>query len=347
MTRWLEDRFPVRAILDLIASKKVPMHSRSFWYQTGGILLILFGVQVATGILLMVYYQPGTQTSHASVQFIMTQVKFGWLVRSIHSWSANLMILLAFVHMFAKVFTRAYRKPREMTWVTGVALLGLLYAFGFIGYLLPWDKLSYFATQVGMNTARATPLIGPALVRFIQGGDHFTSLTLTRFYTLHVAVLPLVMLAVAGSHITFIQLQGESAPDAFAALPEERRAHIPFFPDFAIREMALHVFILATLAALAVGFPWPLGPEANTLDPTPIGIKPEWYFLPQYLLLRLLPSQVGPINSELMGLILINAAAFVWILLPFWDRRGRLGVKAGAFALLTLIVMTYFGWIAR
>ena len=146
-SRWIDERIGLDSIRGVLAHKTVPVHSATIWYYFGGITLFLFLIQVVTGILLLFYYRPTTAEAYESVQFIMTKVEFGWLIRSVHSWSANLMILAAFIHMFSVVFLHAYRKPRELTWLSGIALLGLALAFGFSGYLLPWNKVSYFATK--------------------------------------------------------------------------------------------------------------------------------------------------------------------------------------------------------
>ena len=143
-----------------VANKTVPVHRLSYWYFLGGMTLFLFVVQVLTGILLLLYYRPGANEAFESVQYIMTQVQFGWLIRSIHSWSANLMIFTAFAHMFSVLFLKAYRKPRELTWVSGMLLLFLVMGFGFSGYLLPWNTLAFFATKVGTQMAGQVPLIG-------------------------------------------------------------------------------------------------------------------------------------------------------------------------------------------
>ena len=151
--RWLDERLHLDELIAPFKHKTVPRHKLSYWYFFGGITLFLFMIQVLTGILLLLYYRPGTNEAFESVQYIMTRVQFGWLIRSIHSWSANLMIFTAFVHMFSVVFLKAYRKPRELTWVTGVILLALVMGFGFSGYLLPWNTLAFFATKVGTEIA--------------------------------------------------------------------------------------------------------------------------------------------------------------------------------------------------
>src|SRR5271169_5460907 len=153
LRNWLDERLEWDDLIAPLRKKTVPRHRLSYWYFLGGITLFLFVIQVLTGILLLLYYRSGANEAYESVQFIMTQVPFGWLIRSIHSWSANLMIGAAFVHLFSVFFLKSYRSPRELTWMSGVLLFVLAMGFGFSGYLLPWNKLSYFATKVGTEIA--------------------------------------------------------------------------------------------------------------------------------------------------------------------------------------------------
>src|SRR5437763_3612510 len=213
--------------------KEVPVHRHSIWYYFGGMTLFLFTIQVATGILLLLYYRPSAETAFESVQFIMTEVRFGWLVRSLHSWSANLMIAMLFVHMFSVFFLKAYRAPREITWASGAFLLFLSLAFGFSGYLLPWNTLSFFATKVGTEVAGVVPVVGRFLVRFLRGGDEVTGATLTRFYGFHVAILPAMTTAILFIHIFMVQRHGMHVPDS--AKPPFKT--IKFFPNFFLRDV--------------------------------------------------------------------------------------------------------------
>src|SRR5215467_852774 len=187
---WLDERLSLSTLAHAAQKKEVPLHRQSIWYYFGGMTLFLFVVQVVTGILLLLYYRPSSENAFESVQFIMTEVKFGWLIRSIHSWSANLMIAVLFIHLFSVYFLRAYRRPRELTWVSGAVLLFIIICFGFSGYLLPWNKLAFFATKVGTEIAGVVPLVGHPALRFLRGGDDVTGATLTRFFGFHVAVLP-------------------------------------------------------------------------------------------------------------------------------------------------------------
>src|SRR5437773_12203337 len=195
-----------------LRDKTVPIHRHTIWYYFGGMTLFLFSVQVVTGILLLLYYRPTAESAFESVQFIMAEVSFGWLIRSIHSWSANLMILTLFIHMASVYLTRAYRRPSEATWISGVGLLVVVLGFGFSGYLLPWNNLAFFATQVVTQIVGSVPIVGSFLLMFLRGGENVTGATLTRFYAFHVAMLPALITALLVGHLLLVQLRGMSTP---------------------------------------------------------------------------------------------------------------------------------------
>src|SRR5512139_21875 len=178
---WLEERLGWRAAQELIEHKDVPIHRHSIWYYFGGMTLFLFGIQVGTGILLLLYYRPSAEEAYESVQFLMAEVPFGWLMRSIHAWAANLLVLTLFVHLFSVLLLKAYRPPREVTWFSGVGLMGLALGFGFTGYLLPWNELAYFATKVGTEITGAVPGVGPFMLRPVRGGPQVPGATLAPF----------------------------------------------------------------------------------------------------------------------------------------------------------------------
>ena len=237
MKRWLSERLPLEEVGSAIRHKTVPQHRYSLLYYLGGMTLFFFGVQVVTGILLLLYYRPSAGEAYDSVQFIMTRVPFGWLIRSIHSWSANLMIGAAFAHLFSVLFLKAYRRPRELTWISGVLLLFLAMGFGFTGYLLPWNQLAFFATRVGTEISSAIPGIGPSIVRFLRGGSDVTGATLTRFYGVHVAVLPALTTLLLVTHLLLVQYHGMSVPPSVEE--QARRDNrpvpaMPFVPHFAL-----------------------------------------------------------------------------------------------------------------
>ena len=351
---WLDERLNLSDVRHFIEEKGVPIHAQKLWYYLGGVTLFLFGVQVASGILLLLYYRPSSAEAYESVQFIVTQVEFGWLIRNIHSWSANLLILAAFAHMFSVFFLKAYRKPRELTWVSGVFLLFLMLGFGFSGYLLPWNELSFFATKVGTSITGAVPVIGPALVRFMRGGDDVTGATLSRFYALHVAILPATATMLLGLHLLFVQRQGMSVPiKALKALkPGERLKQMPFFPDYILRDVLVWYIAIATLAALAAFYPWELGRKADAFAAVPAGIRPEWYFLAMFHTLKLLPSHILGIEGERLGVMAFGLAAVVLVIVPFLDKRASREEPSpaltvlGILALIYTIVFTIIGYMA-
>jgi cytochrome b6 len=273
-------------------------------------------------------------------------------VRSIHSWSANLMILTAFIHMFSVVFLHSYRRPREITWLSGLVLLGLALGFGFSGYLLPWNTLAFFATKVGTEITGQVPIIGRPLMIFLRGGEEVTGATLTRFFGFHVAVLPGLATMLIGLHILLVQRFGISVPPKLEAEWKTKPASLremKFFPNFALRELMAWYVALGVLGALAAIFPWDLGVKADPFVAAPAGIKPEWYFLFMFQTLKLIPSKVAFIDGEVLGVLAFGVAGAVWLLLPFLDGgRARKWMNGLAVVALTYIVgMTIYGHFAQ
>ena len=350
IAQWLNERLGLDGVREFLAHKHVPVHSATPWYYFGGITLFLFVIQVLTGILLLLYYRPTPTEAYESVQFIVTRVEFGWLVRSVHSWSANLMILAAFVHMFSVVFLHSYRRPREVTWLSGIVLLGLALGFGFSGYLLPWNEVSYFATKVGTDMAASIPWIGPPIARYLRGGDDVGGATLTRFFGFHVAVLPGLATVFLLLHLALVQKFGMSSPVRVEKEYAQRGAAIPqmpFFPNFFLRELMAWYAALGVLGSLAALFPWELGTKADPFAPAPAGIRPEWYFLAPFYTLKLLPSHVWLIEGELLGLIGFSLLGVFWIGLPFWavNRQGihRTRLVTGVGVALLAYLATFSG----
>ena len=351
---WLDERLEYDDLVALARKKTVPLHRLSYWYFLGGITLFLFVIQVLTGILLLLYYRPGAE-AFESVQYIMTQVQFGWLIRSIHSWSANLMIFTAFAHMFSVLFLKAYRKPRELTWVSGVVLLFLVMGFGFSGYLLPWNTLAFFATKVGTEITGQVPVIGKPMMVFLRGGEEVTGATLTRFFGFHVAVLPGVATVLLSIHLLLVQRQGISVPPKlemeWRANPAEKR-EMKFFPNFALRELMAWYTALGVLGALAAIFPWNLGVKADPFVPAPAGIKPEWYFLFMFQTLKLIPSKVWFIDGEVLGVLAFGLVGLLWLLLPFFESDEPAHMKQwitgfAVFALVYVTGMSVYGHLAK
>jgi cytochrome b6 len=209
---WFDERFDVRIPLEAFLKKPVPKHAIRWYFCLGGITFALFLIQGATGILLSLYYKPTPEAAYESILFIMNSVRFGWLIRSIHSWSASLMIATCVAHMLRVYITGAYKRPRELNWVAGVFLLLLTLGFGFTGYLLPWDQKALWGSTVGSEIVGVVPLIGGTLLGLLRGGAEITGLTLTRFYGIHMLVLPLLLLSFLAVHFVIIRRQGISGP---------------------------------------------------------------------------------------------------------------------------------------
>jgi quinol-cytochrome oxidoreductase complex cytochrome b subunit len=357
---WIDSRFNISGLITYMSHKVVPVHGHSAFYYFGGLTLFFFLVQVATGILLLMYYRPGADSAYESVRFIISDVSFGWLVRALHSWSANLMILMAFLHMFTVYFTQAYRKPREMTWLTGVGLLGLVLIFGFSGYLLPWNELSFFATRVGTGMIRAIPILGNYLMVVLRGGEDVTGATIGRFFGLHVAIMPAMFSMLLAVHLLFVQRQGMSEPLSWQAKETQGKRFMNFFPNFLYRDLLLWLVALNVLALLAVLFPdgvgvihWPLGEKADPFSPPPEVIRPEWYFMFAFQTLKLIPGRVLFMEGELFGVLALSAGGILWALVPFLDRSSqhgrlsRLWVAFGMVVVAFIVVMTILGYVIK
>lgn len=210
---WLDERLGLSTIYDLVLDRKVP--KVNWWFTLGSATLFLFVLQVVTGIFLAVYYVPSPESAYDSIQYIMTGVSFGWLIRGIHHWGATLMVIVVFLHMLRTFFMGAYKFPREITWVTGVILLLATLGMGFTGYLLPWNQRAYWATTVGTEIAGTVPLIGDFIVRVLRGGSELSAVTLARFFSVHIWFLPVVILGLIGVHLYLVVRLGISA------VPEE------------------------------------------------------------------------------------------------------------------------------
>jgi cytochrome b6 len=338
---WIESRVPVSKVAEFASHKTVPMHRYSVIYYFGGMTLFFFLIQVMTGIMLMLYYRPSADEAFESVEFIMTVVPFGWLIRSLHSWSANLMVFFAFVHLVTVYFSKGYRRPREVTWITGCVILFLTLAFGFSGYLLPWNQLAFFATKVGTDIFGVIPVAGEWLLRFFRGGDRVTGGTLSRFYGWHVAILPAISVVLLGLHLLLVQLQGMSVPPR-AKEEADRRRPMKFFPNFALRDLFGWVLALGVLVAIAALFPWELGEKADPFAPAYKDIRPEWYFMFMFETLKLVPGgEILGIEYEAIPILFFSLAGLLLVLVPFLDRNVERTGQSRGFTLVGIVAVTY------
>jgi quinol-cytochrome oxidoreductase complex cytochrome b subunit len=291
---------------------------------------------------LLIYYRPGDE-AYDSVRKITYDIKFGWLIRSAHSWAANLMIASAFTHMFSAYFLKASRKPREFTWWSGFLLLILLLIFGFSGYLLPMDVLSFFATKVGLSIPAVVPGVGPWVANLIRGGADISSFTVNRFFALHVVILPALFIPLLLFHLYLVQKHGMALPESEEAKPSSQRKTAPFFPNFAMKDLGMWLVALNVLGFLAAVFPWGLGDAADVLKPAPLDIHPEWYFMSSFQVLKLFGQWFPGEFGEFAGLAVFTLGLILWAVVPLYDtsrKKGRRAVRATYFGLLALFILT-------
>ena len=333
---WVQQRFSVlNPIFAYLKKKEVPQHRLSFWYYFGGLTLFFFMIQIVTGLLLLLYYRPTEAEAFARFVYIQTEVPYGWLIRQVHAWSANLMALMAFIHMFSTFFMKSYRKPRELMWVSGFILLALTLGFGFTGYLLPWNELAFFATQVGTEVPKVMPG-GNVLVEILRGGEEVSAETLTRMFAMHVVLLPGLVMLVLSAHLMLVQVLGTSAPIGYkeAGLI---KGYEKFFPTFLAKDAIGWMIGFGLLIYLAVMFPWEIGVKADPLAAAPQGIKPEWYFWAQFQLLKDFAFDGG----ELLAIILFTIGAIVWILVPFIDKKASREERSPMFTIFGILVLAF------
>lgn len=346
---WLDERLGLTPILAVAKKKTVPVHGQTFAYYWGGIALFLFIVQAVSGVLLLVYYRSGEE-AYESVRLITHEVSFGWLVRTVHSWAANLMVLAVMIHMFTAFFMKAYRRPREFTWWSGVVLLLLTMTFGFSGYLLPMDELSFFATKVGLEIPASIPIVGQLTADILRAGPDVNPNTIQRFFALHVVVLPALFIPLLGLHLFLVQLHGMSIPPSEEAKPVRQRRTMPFFPNFLFKDLAMWLMTLCALSILAFVFPWELGTMADPIAPAPENIHPEWYFMSSFQVLKVFGRWFPGMTGEVLGMGIFTLGLMLWFLVPLYDsssksgRRGRDATYFGILALMILIITTIWGY---
>ncbi|MHB9010076.1 MAG: cytochrome b [Limisphaerales bacterium] len=345
---YLAERLPVEKMnyASMVLKKEVPVHRLSWGYYLGGLALFFLMVQVVTGLMLLFYYQPTVSDAHASVEYITEQVPAGALVRNLHAWASSLMIASVMVHLLTAFAMKAFDRPREITWITGVVLLGITFAFGFTGYLLPWHQIAVNATKIGLQTIEEIGAYLPgqmatwprAIKEIIQGEASVGQATLSRFFALHVIILPLLTAATLGFHLLSVQLHGMSA-----GVDEPPRRQEKFFPTFFLKDLSVWgvafmvLFVLGLCLPFDSLFAYPLFEPFNPKGSTPDGIKPEWYFFWVYYPLELLPLWVILVGT---GLLTVVVLATPWIFRNTSRRTLQLiAVAAG----LYLVVMTVFG----
>lgn len=309
LLNWLDDRTGFRTINHHLLDEPLPPGT-AWWFTLGSLLLVGLTIQVVTGILLALFYAPTPDHAWESVRFIMTMVPGGGFLRGLHHWGASVVVVAAVVHLVRVVFFGSYRKPREVNWIVGLILLQVILAFGLTGYLLPWDQRAYWATVVAINISKLTPIAGEAAAALLRGGQDIGALTLTRWYALHVLVLPPVLLALVVVHLYLMRRQGISGP-----VRERAGEPQPFFPYQAGRDLLVSVAAGVLLATLA----WKGAPALEApADPTSSDYipRPEWYFLGLFQLLKYFPGRL-----EVIGALVVPGVAMTLLaVLPWLDR---------------------------
>jgi quinol-cytochrome oxidoreductase complex cytochrome b subunit len=339
LAAWFQERIPVSGEqLRELTNEPVPNHLKKWWFALGGTPAYLFTVQIVTGILLAVYYQPSAATAYESVRYITEEAAFGWFLRSLHKWGATFMIAAVILHQMRVYFTGAYRKPREINWVIGMSLLMTTLMLGFTGYCLVYEQLSYWGAAVGANIAGGVPVVGDFMREMLLGGEGYNPRTLPRFFILHAAVLPGALVLLLIVHIAIIRMQGVTEM-RFENEPEgEEKKTFNFFPDHMYTELIVGLALMVILTALSTLVPATLGPKADPLT-TPEIIKPEWFFYVAFRWLKLFSATVAIVST---GFIVFTMFAWPWIddLIRKKTRFADASIWIGIAGALTLIALT-------
>lgn len=348
---WINERIPFEwATLKHALDEPVPRHMHKWWFCLGGTALYLFIIQIVSGVALAFYYVPDPGAAYESVRYITQEAPFGWWVRGVHRWAGELMVVAVILHMTRVFLTGAYRRPRELNWLIGMALLIIVLTFGFTGYSLIYNQLSYWATVVGANITASVPVVGEFAAGFLRGGPTITGKTLTRMYFIHVWVLPVAAVALISLHLFLLRLHGTSEleDDTQDGSEEESGRYFPFFPDHFMTELLIGVFLIFLISQLAIIFPAQLGEPANPVV-TPVDIKPEWYFYPVFRYLKLFSFYVGIIS---IILIVLTMFAWPWIdaaierRLPGRDVSFFVGIAAAVGMIMLILVEGLSGQVA-
>ena len=348
---WIDERLPVSNFVKNHLSQYYAPKNFNFFYYFGALAIFIFILQIVTGIFLTINYKPDAASAFASVEYIMRDVEWGWLIRYLHSTGASFFFVVIYLHMFRAMLYGSYKNPRELLWLFGMLIFVLLMAEAFMGYLLPWGQMSYWGAQVIISLFGAIPYIGESLALWIRGDYVISDATLNRFFAFHVIALPLLLFALIYLHLAALHTNGSNNPDGIE-IKKNKDANgvpldgIPFHPYYTVKDIfGLSVFLL--IFTFVVFFMPELGGyflEKDNFVPadplkTPEHIVPVWYFTPFYAILRAIPDKVG-------GVLAMGAAIFVLFVLPWIDRCSVKSIRYRGTSykvLLTLFVISFFG----
>ena len=360
MVGWIDERFPLTKVWNEHLAQYYAPKNFNFWYYFGSLAILLLVNQIVTGIWLAMNYKPDADLAFGSVEYIMRDVEWGWLIRYLHSTGASFFFIVVYLHMFRGIMYGSYRKPRELLWILGMIIYVALMAESFMGYLLPWGQMSYWGAQVIISLFGAIPVVGEDLALWIRGDYVVADATLNRFFAFHVVALPLVLILLVFLHIVALHKVGSNNPDGVNIKegPKGNRWSdtapadgIPFHPYYTVKDLVGVTVFLALFSVVVFFLPefggWFLEPD-NFLpaDPlkTPEHIVPLWYFTPFYAILRAVPDKFG-------GVLAMGAAIFVLFLLPWLDRspvrsvryRGPLFKIALTIFAVSFVALGYLG----
>jgi ubiquinol-cytochrome c reductase cytochrome b subunit len=332
LMNWLDDRLPVTAFWKNVMTGYSAPKNFNFWYYMGSLALLVLVMQIVTGIFLTMHYKPSAAEAFASVEYIMRDVNWGWLIRYMHSTGASFFFIVIYLHMFRSLLYGSHRRPRELLWVFGMFIYVVLMAEAFLGYVLPWGQMSYWGAQVIINLFGAIPKIGEPLTQWIRGDYFISDATLNKFFALHVIAVPLALLGLVVLHLVALRENGSNNPDGIEikankgpdGLPVDG---IPFHPYYTVKDIfGVGMFLIVFSFVL---FFWP---EAGGIflehdnfipaDPlvTPTHIKPVWYFTPFYAILKAVPD-------KLMGVVMMGASVAILFFMPWLDRSPAKSIR--------------------
>jgi ubiquinol-cytochrome c reductase cytochrome b subunit len=370
LLEWTDARFPLTSMWKAHLSEYYAPKNFNFWYFFGSLALLVLVIQIVTGILLVMHFKPdaslnaaGVPVAFASVEYIMRDVPWGWLIRYMHSTGASAFFIVVYLHMFRAMLYGSYRKPRELLWIFGVLIFLCLMAEAFFGYLLPWGQMSYWGAQVIVNLFSAIPFIGPDLSVWVRGDYVVGDATLNRFFSFHVIAVPFVLVGLVAAHILALHEVGSNNPDG-VEIKKKKDANgipldgIPFHPYYTVKDIVGVVVFLAVFSIILFFAPEGGGYfiEYNNFIPadplkTPPHIAPVWYFTPFYSLLRAVTYPLFGIDAKFWGVVAMGAGVVIFFFLPWLDRspvksiryRGPIYKGALAIFVVSFFILGYLG----
>jgi len=360
---WIDDRIPLTKVWEEHLAKYYAPKNFNFWYYFGSLALLMLVLQIVTGIFLTMHYKPDTGLAFASVEYIMRDVDWGWLLRYMHSVGASFFFIVVYLHMFRALLYGSHRNPRELIWLVGMLIFVALMAEAFMGYLLPWGNMSYWGAQVILSLFDAIPLVGPILAEWMRGDFVVSDATLNRFFAFHVIAVPLILAALVFVHIVALHKVGSNNPDGVEIKKKKGLDGIPldgipFHPYYTVKDIVGMTVFLMLFSAVIFFAPelggWFLEPDnfvpANNLL-TPPEIVPLWYFTPYYSILRANTFAFFGIEAKLWGVIFMGLAIVFFFFLPWLDRssvksiryRGWMYKTALAIFVVAFLTLGYLG----